>query len=503
MKLFLFVCLLTVFIAPTNTYADVSLLIHEATGYSGEMTGAGHVTVYLSNVCTDAPLVLRLCRDDEPKGVVVASYPAFSKQNTDYRWFAMPVLPYIYGVDSEKEIPLYANGKVRTLLREKNRAEYLSKIIPRDELATEQPSGRWSGVIGAALNRDLYALTVKTTAEQDAKFLEKYNISPKGNDFNIMFKNCADFTRKVMNFYFPGSASRDFINDFGMTTPKALARSFNGYAAARPNLMFHITKYPQLDGTILRSFGNRNFTETAFTSRKYYITQLLTMPTLLPMFAGTYYLTAHFNINSAYKVNPSSEAARLNLQEYRRRQVGSKENKEALADIKAAKKAEQQRIFGEKSAWEKYRRELAPMLEDAIKKGLFADKKEIETFYGDLERQSEPFFDERGELMLKVDNYGEKVDLGLTRGNILGADSDAALAYKLMLVKMNYQLNAPAANRESWEVIEANRLILTELSKRSADLRLPETASGARFLTKPETKSPKTKMLQLFRVVTH
>ena len=46
-----------------------------------------------------------------------------------------------------------------------------------------------------------------------------------------------------------------FINDFGITTPKAIARSFKNYATKRPNLLFHIEKYSQIDGTIDNGFN--------------------------------------------------------------------------------------------------------------------------------------------------------------------------------------------------------------------------------------------------------
>lgn len=502
MKFPLIVLLFLILFFPGKVKADISLLVHEATGFSGEMTGAGHVTIYLSNICTDAPLVLRRCRAGEPKGVVIATYPSFAP-NADYGWFAMPVMPYLYGVDDEREIPLYANGEIRTLLRETNRAKYLSKIVPPTSERGASPAGRWDNVIGAAMNRDLYAFTVKTTAEQDARFLEKYSRSPKGNDFHVMFKNCADFTRGVMNFYFPKSARRDFINDFGITTPKALARSFKNYAAERPDLLFFVAKYPQIDGTILRSYGVRNFTETAFTSKKYVVTQALTMPMLLPMFAGAYFLTGYFNVDSTHRRYPSAESARLNLEEKRGKQAVAAKNKRALAELKARRKAEQERIFGEKAVWQQYRRAFAPMIEKAVKDRLFADRAEVKSFFGDLEKQSEPFYDREGELMLRVNNYGEEKLFGLTRGNILASNSDPRLAYKLMLAKVKYHLEADAKNRQSLEVFRADWQLLNELARRSAALPPVRLPARARFRTTPDTKKPKAKLVEFFRKITH
>ncbi len=500
MKFFLIFVFSVIIFFPINVKADIAFLLHEAHGVSGEMTGAGHIAIYLSNICADPPPInLRQCREGEQKGVVVATYPKYGAVK-DYEWFAMPLMPYIYGVDSENAVPLYANGEVRTLLSETNRIKYLSKVVPRLPDGT-LPIGRWRGSIGQGLNRDLFAFTVKTTPEQDARFVEKYSVAGENNNFNVMYRNCADFTMDIMNSYYPNSTSRDFINDLTMTTPKGVGRSFKKYAASRPDLLFQVKKYPQLDGTIMRSFGLRNFTETAFTSKKYVVTQLLTMPVLLPMFAGTYYLTGYFNVDSAYQDYPSAEMARLNFEKYsllkQPKESGKKENKEVLARIEAGRRAEKKRIFGEKETWEKYRRELQPMLENAIKDRFFADELEVKQFYSNLEAQSEPFLDEKGEVMLRVNNYGQEKILGITRNNILSENSDVRLAYKMMLVKVKAELKAAEKNRETLEVFEANWNLLNDLSKRASQLPPLEIPNGARFLTTPKKKTFKKKFTEI------
>ena len=146
MKILLLILAFVVFTTPTNVYADISLLVHESKGFTEEITGVGHITIYLSNLCTDAPLVLRQCNTDELKGVVISTYPGLGI-NTEYKWFAIPVLAYLYGIETEPQIPLYANGNIRRFLLESNRAKYLSKQIPR--LKDEKlPSGRWSELFG-------------------------------------------------------------------------------------------------------------------------------------------------------------------------------------------------------------------------------------------------------------------------------------------------------------------------------------------------------------------
>lgn len=495
MKFYLMIFALIVFINPIKVKADIALLIHENTGFAQQITGVGHVTVYLSNLCTDPPLVLRKCHRNELPGTVLSTYPGIGV-NADFKWFAIPAHAYLYGVDKEQEIILYANSKIRDLLSETNRAQYLSKQIPRQS-AESIPEGRWDKLFAAVLDRDIYAFTVITTLEQDLKFLSKYNLSPTGNDFNIFTNNCADFTKEIMNFYFPNSVSRDLINDFGIVTPKTIARTFTNYASARPNLKFYIKKYSQLDGSIIRSWDVRNLTEMAYRSKKYVAVQLLTMPMLIPIFTGINLMSgSYFNLNSAYLKYPSPEMAVINWENH------SPRNKADFRKLTDLQKTERIRLFGEKALWKNYRQKLSVLLEKALARRLFLDKREIATFYRDLELQSEPFYDENEDLYLKVNEFGQEKFLGLTRRNILKKGFDTNLAYKLMLVKVKYELEAPEKNRETLEVFQQNWQLLTKLSELSKALPNVQNSGNLRFLTVKEKKSFGRKILKFIGNVT-
>lgn len=500
MKSLFLILFVLIFSSTITVYADISLLIHEAKGFSGEMTGSGHISVYISNLCADSPLVVRQCKANESKGLVISTYLGLGAK-TDYGWFAIPFVNYLYAVDKPEQIPLYSNRKIQEFLRESNRAKFLGKLIPR--LPNEKlPSGRWTELFGATLDRDLYAFTVKSTLEQDLRFLKKYNVSPTESDFNLITNNCANFTKNIINFYFPDAVSRDFVNDFGVTTPKALAHSFKNFATKHPNLLFRINKFSQLDGTIARSSDNQHFTEMAFKSKKYVAIQALTMPVLIPVFAGTYYLTGgSFNIDKTYRKYPSVIMAELELAT----KDVSKQSKQnsALQEIKARQMAEQSRLFGENNIWKKYRQKFSEILEKAIKDRLFVDNSEVNSFFTELETQSEPFYDENGDLMLEVNNHGKRIFLGLTRRNILSPNSDIQLAFQLMLAKVKYELNAPEKNRETMEVFKANWQLLTELSKRSAELEPFQSQKNSQFLTTSGGQTIESKMQKLIQKITH
>lgn len=496
-SIFLILILLVLFI-PTKVSADISLLVHESKGFSGEMTGSGHISIYISNLCADPPVVVRQCKVNELEGLVIATNTGFGTK-TDYEWFAIPVLNYLYGVNHAEQIPLYSNRKIQGFLRESNRSKYLDEIIPR--LPHEKlPSGRWTEFFGVALDRDLYAFTVKTTEEQDLRFLQKY-ATPQKNTYNLITNNCADFAKNVINLYFPDSASRDLINDFGITTPKALARSFTDYAIKRPNLFFQITKYSQLDGPITRSSDIQNITEKAFKSKKYVAIQAFTMPILLPIFAGTYYLTGgNFNIDKTYRKYPSMNISELDLATKDVSKL-SQQNV-VLADFKVRQITAKQTLFGEISAWKTYRKKFAAILEKAKKDRIFTNKNELNSFFSDLEMHSEPVYDENGDLMLKVTNNGKAIYLGLTRRNIISPNSDVHLAYKLILVKVKYELNAPEKNRETMEIFQANWQLLNDLSKQTDQLEVFQNQKNSSFSNKSKGQTFENKVQNLFQKIT-
>ncbi len=517
----LFGLLLSTVLFPMGAKADVTLFLMEALGVSGEATSAGHAAIYFSNICAESPVQLRLCRPGE-MGVVIALYPKFGADK-HYEWIAVPLTPFLYGVESEREIPIYVNGEVRTLMRETSRRKYLHSIIP-DRADGEIPIGNWQQMIGSSYNRDTYGFTLKTTVAEDAAMIEKLNSLPNQNGFNTLYHNCADFAREVINTYFPRATHRDVLNDFTMTSPKAVARSLTRYAAKRPERLFTITKYSQLAGPIRRSLDNRNYSEMAITSKKYLVPLILFRRELLAVFVVSYFTVGRFNPHQEYIRYATSEIARLNLEEQRLKAESRSEgeNKSILAsldpnfpgtngsgphadrgEIESRKEAERSRMFGTEQTWGKYRQEFAPLLQKAITDGLFVDAKEVKTFFKDLELQSEPAFDENGSLILRVSAYGEDQILGLTRDNILSSESNPQLAYKLLLAKVNSTLKAKGKNREAMEVFEADWDLLMQLSARSAETFKPLQSRPERFLVTPEKTTFKQKVKKVFVLITH
>jgi hypothetical protein len=304
--------------------------------------------------------------------------------------------------------------------------------------------------------------------------------------------------RKAINRYFPGAARRDVINDFGITTPKATAKSLSSYASDRPQRLFNITKYSQVAGPIWRSYDNRSFTEKALTSKKYIVPSLVFYPPLYAVFAGAYLTTGRFSVHQTYREYATPKIAQLNLDEH----LG----KGAKKEIAERKKIERLRLFGDRQLWDGYKANFVPVLESALAQGLFQDRKEVITFFRDLEIQSEPAFDAGGAPILKVRYYGEERTLGITRNNILSTNSDQELAYKLMLAKISANLNAREKDRSSLEEFRADwelmRRLSASLATSSKNLSTVAKNRPGRFLEEPIKTNVKRGLFKTFLSIT-
>lgn len=248
-------CVLIVFAAAPFAQASVSLLLEQPYGKLNTFAPAGHSAIYLDHVCAETPLKLRPCRPGE-LGVVLSRYNHVGGRD----WVAMPLIPYLYAVDSIGEIPETIDRDGEQRLREVYREQYLQTIAPT--LANgSAPGGNWTQLVGSAFDRTIYAFRVNTTAEQDARLIAYFNDRHNVEGYNGAFRNCADFTRVTLNHFYPHAIRRNYIADFGLTSPKSVARSLSHYAAKHPGTGFEVFVIPQIKGELPRSHSNTDLVE--------------------------------------------------------------------------------------------------------------------------------------------------------------------------------------------------------------------------------------------------
>jgi hypothetical protein len=147
----------------TECHSDVVLVLdfsgagrrNSVLGRALRLLGTGHSAVYLSQVCATSPVVLRLCAPGET-GIVLSRYRGVA----GYDWVAIPLVPYLYAVEKEEDVPLFADAKLVAFLRDRYRRTHLESLAP-DLPNAGTPAGGWRELTGAAYIRTIYALRLR------------------------------------------------------------------------------------------------------------------------------------------------------------------------------------------------------------------------------------------------------------------------------------------------------------------------------------------------------
>jgi hypothetical protein len=280
---------LFLFSALAGAFGNAAFLLEEPHGPKGKFNPMGHAAVYLSAVCADSPTHLRRCEAGEA-GIVITRY----KKIAGYDWLAIPLVPYLYAVESIEEIPQSADKQMVAALRDRYRRNHLMEIAP-DDANGGPPDGNWIQFVGEAFVRKIYGFEIKTTPEQDAAFIERWNHRKNRSHFNLLYSNCADFAASVMNFYAPDSVHRNYFADVGIMTPKQVAKSFARHALKNPELELSSFVIPQVPGSIKRSKSADGVAETVVKSKKYVVPLVILNPTLTGTLAVAYITKGRFD----------------------------------------------------------------------------------------------------------------------------------------------------------------------------------------------------------------
>jgi hypothetical protein len=257
-------------------WAEVALLMEEPYGEFGSYNPTGHAAIYLSNICAETPTQLRRCNPGE-FGVVISRYHKIHHQD----WLAMPLTAYLYGVDSTGAIPTTATRESVAATRNEYWRKHLTELAP-PKADGEPPKGEWTQLVGASFDRKIYGFAIDSTTELDDRFIALFNDSRNVGHFNLFFHNCADFSRVVLDTYYPNAIHRNMLADFGMTTPKQAARSLFNFGRKHPELHPITFEIAQVSGTVPRSRAIHGVAESLVKSKKY----LIPLAILSPEVAG-------------------------------------------------------------------------------------------------------------------------------------------------------------------------------------------------------------------------
>jgi hypothetical protein len=256
-RVFLFLLVLAVasVICP-RSHAQAAMLMEEPFGLFGFMNPTGHDAVYFERICAETPVKLRRCAPGEP-GAVITRYQGIAH----YDWIASPLLPYLYAVESASEAPARADHDTVNALRDKYHEAHLlslGKDVPR---GGDRKRG-WSQFVGVSYERRIYAFRFATTEAQDDALIARMNAEENRSRFNLLIRNCADFTGGILNFYFPKTFRRSILPDGGITTPRQISYKLVRYARKHPETQLTIFDLPQVPGYRRRSRGNKSIAKS-------------------------------------------------------------------------------------------------------------------------------------------------------------------------------------------------------------------------------------------------
>jgi hypothetical protein len=429
--------LFLVWLAPRAS-ADVTILLEEPYSYDGALAGTGHTGVYLSRICAATPTSLRRCERGE-NGVVLSRYHRIA----GYDWIAIPLTAYLYAVDNDANVPLFANAKLESSLRDQYRRKYLKTLIP-DTSSGAAPGGDWYELIGSAYDRTLYGFQLETTQKQDDDFIAKYNSQANREAYKLVSSNCADFVREAVNFYYPKAIHRSVIADLGVTTPKQVAKSMVSFSKHHPEFRFTAFVIPQVPGTIRRSKPVHGLMESVFKAKKYELTLLAFHPAVAGGFAAAYVVAGRFDpAHNALVLEPNGELdAPLDAAERRAYQKG-------LAEITKSSKAEAAH-----------------------------DKREWQDFLANAKLG----LDDEGRPIMQWTTPEGTTQVGISRDNVLNGSAPPALAEKILITRLRDELSKGRAPKTSdVELLKDWKLFKGTMAKSPDDLSTRDLSDAHRI----------------------
>ena len=280
-----------------KAYGNVALLIEEPYGFFGSINPTGHSAIYLNRVCAETPTLLRRCQPGET-GVVISRYSRIRQLD----WVAIPLLPYLYGVENIQDVPERADPASVEKLREEYAEAHLGSLT--SIIKGYDAKNVWPQLLGVTYIRRIYSFEIVTTAEQDDRLIVEFNGRANRSHFNLFTNNCADFSKQLLNFYYPHAVHRSLISDVGMTTPKQIAKSLSAYAHHHDQLELNEIIIPQSPGTFSRSHMPRGIAESLLKTKKYALPIVVINPYFLAGIAVTYLANGRFDIAKHAPVVP-------------------------------------------------------------------------------------------------------------------------------------------------------------------------------------------------------
>jgi hypothetical protein len=336
-------------------------------------------------------------------------------------------MPYLYAVERPEDIPLFADARMVALLRDRYRREYLEEIVP-DNKNGDAPGGNWYELVGSSYDRAIYGYEIATTPQQDAALIRKLNSSPNVSHFHTVSRNCADFAKDIINFYYPKTLHRSVVADIGITTPKQMAKTLVKFDQRHPEIESSRMVIAQVPGSMPRSAPVHGVVESFLKSKKYIVPSAIASP----IFAGC--VVAVYEGTGAGRFQPAEGALVF----------------DPRRDLQAPMGREDRLA---------YQHELKDFLAEnyPVTSGRNADKA-----WSKLLSKAQTDFDAEGRPILQMQVDGHLVRVGNSLDNIMKAGAPPELVRQLLEARLESELHGRSARVVSEDDVERDWNLLQQ-----------------------------------------
>jgi hypothetical protein len=393
--------------SPNSAQAQATLLLEEPYSYDGTFAGTGHAAVYLSRVCAETPTVVRRCNPGE-QGVVISRYHHIEGRD----WIAVPLIPYLYAVENSGDIPLYANSKLVSFLRN----EYLKKM--------DLTGSDGYQAVGSAYDRTTYGFRIETSPEQDDELISRLNSETNRESYALLNRNCADFVKQIINSYYPHAVHRSIIADIGLMTPKQAAKSLAHSAKRHPAMQLTTFIIPQVPG-LKRSKPIHGVIESLVLAKKYVTPVLIFHPFLVAGVEAAYW--------TGWRFDPAKGALIF----------------DPIHGLQAPLTAAQR-------AW--YEKSLSAMKHENIEAEPLPNWQKFES-------RTEPQLDATGRPFLQTRADDTTTQIGICRDNALRMMAPPQLVEGLLFARLEQELKPKKPAHASQQQIESDLNLLQQATK--------------------------------------
>ena len=394
---------------PKSASAQATLLLEEPYSYDGTFAGTGHAAVYLDRVCAETPTLLRRCGPGE-QGVVISRYHHINGRD----WVAVPLIPYLYAVENPGDIPLYADPKLVAFLRHK----YLQKM--------DVSGSDTYQIVGSAYDRTTYGFRIETTAEQDDELIRRLNSETNLEAYQLLKRNCADFVKQIVNFYYPHAVHRSVIGDIGVMTPKQAAKSLTHTAKHHPQMRLTTFIVPQVPG-LKRSKPVHGVIESLVLAKKYVTPVLLFHPVLVVGVETAYW--------TGWRFDPAKGASIF----------------DPVRGLETP-------LTSAQRAW--YQKSLSAMKHENIEGEPLPN-------WHEFVATTEPLLDATGQPFLQARGQDLTTQVGICRDNALRISAPPQLVEGLLFARLNQELKSKKPAHASVAQIENDLELLQQVTKSS------------------------------------